>query len=82
MMRGFTFDELTPVITHDPDSILVCGGNPSKAMELQRREAAMSQEGWNCRSQYEDKKYIEACLSCREPPVLLGKRIGEPDTPG
>eukprot|EP00969_Alexandrium_andersonii_P069780 3079478-Alexandrium_andersonii.AAC.1 len=36
MMRDFTLDELTPVITHDPDSILVCGGNPSKAMELQR----------------------------------------------
>eukprot|EP00969_Alexandrium_andersonii_P238032 10506545-Alexandrium_andersonii.AAC.1 len=82
MMREVTINELTPVITHDPAGILVCGGHPAKAVELQRREAIMSQEGWNCRSQHEDNKLIEAHLSGRAPLVLLGKRASEPDTPG
>eukprot|EP00969_Alexandrium_andersonii_P115173 5093308-Alexandrium_andersonii.AAC.1 len=60
MVRAITMDELAPVTTRDPDGILVCGGNPAKTMEHQRRDDRMSQEGWNHRSQYEDKKLLEA----------------------
>eukprot|EP00969_Alexandrium_andersonii_P005606 242869-Alexandrium_andersonii.AAC.1 len=73
-------DELAPVIAHDPDGILVCGGNPSKAMEYQRRGEIMSQEGWNHRSQYEDKKLLENHLSGREPLVHVGTCAGNPGT--
>eukprot|EP00969_Alexandrium_andersonii_P163782 7239004-Alexandrium_andersonii.AAC.1 len=66
MVRAVTMDELTPVTTHGPDGILVGGGNPAKAMEYQRRGDLTSQEGWNHRSQYEDKKLLENHLSGRE----------------
>eukprot|EP00969_Alexandrium_andersonii_P263465 11644718-Alexandrium_andersonii.AAC.1 len=67
MVCQITIDELTPVINYDPAGILVCGGDPAKAMEFQRRGDLVSQEGWNCRSQYEDKKLVETHLSGREP---------------
>eukprot|EP00969_Alexandrium_andersonii_P055579 2449008-Alexandrium_andersonii.AAC.1 len=50
MVRAITMDELAPVITRDPDGVLVYGGSPAKAMEYQRRDDRMSQEGRNHRS--------------------------------
>eukprot|EP00969_Alexandrium_andersonii_P101272 4467661-Alexandrium_andersonii.AAC.1 len=47
---------MVPVFGHGPDGILARGGPRARAVEFARRDEAMSQEGWNRSSSFEDKK--------------------------